>query len=277
MSGLYMTDPLKGIRNKLIDAITDLSLTTNLQLCLDAGDGDSYTSGNKWLDVSGNGHDFFLGSDGATASEKPTFNGTVNGVSANEYWSFDGGDFFRLENANPAWVDNLHQDTAVLSVLAIIGNSIHGGGGAICGTSGFSNANNGMIFLKSGSGTTIFQNTVGGLGGTVQSQNAIGKMTDDDVLNSIAFALDDDAGGTASRFVFNGVEDSTFDGSFGTPNAGAATYKMEIAAGGNAQKILESTDKLAALAIWENAGGSGAALTTANFADLHSKMLSRLQ
>ena len=42
-----------NVSNKtLLEIIQDLSLATNLELCLDAGDGNSYTTGTKWLDVS---------------------------------------------------------------------------------------------------------------------------------------------------------------------------------------------------------------------------------
>src|SRR5688572_16443964 len=47
--------------NNLYQEIQGLGLTTGLQFSLDAGSADSYTSGQSWLDLSGNGQDFFRG------------------------------------------------------------------------------------------------------------------------------------------------------------------------------------------------------------------------
>ena len=65
-----------GKNYPLIDYIGELSLNSNLVLCLDAGDANSYTSGQKWLDRSGNGYDFFLGTTDSVQASDPTFNGT---------------------------------------------------------------------------------------------------------------------------------------------------------------------------------------------------------
>jgi len=95
-----------------LQAIQALGLTTGLQLCLDAGDSVSYTSGQSWLDRSGNGYDFFRGTTAASQSTDPTFNGTAGQLSGNEYWSFDGGDLFTLDQANPTWVNNIPKNSA---------------------------------------------------------------------------------------------------------------------------------------------------------------------
>ena len=82
-----------------MNILTSNSLTTNLKLCLDAGDINSYSgSGQKWLDRSGLGHDFFLGVDGSANTDDPTFNGSPGNASSNEYFSVDGGDFFRYDS-----------------------------------------------------------------------------------------------------------------------------------------------------------------------------------
>jgi hypothetical protein len=99
--------------------ITDASLTTDLELCLDAGDGNSYTSGQDWVDVSGssNADEFFRGSGTGSDSADPTFNGTVDGRSENEYFSFDGGDEFEYGAANETWMKNMHKNNADFSML----------------------------------------------------------------------------------------------------------------------------------------------------------------
>ena len=97
---------------ELITTIRRCGLTTGLKLCLDKGDANSYASGQSWLDVSGNGYDFFLGATGGAEASDPTSNGTAGGRSPEEYWSFDGVQFFRLASANPTWVNNFHKDNA---------------------------------------------------------------------------------------------------------------------------------------------------------------------
>jgi hypothetical protein len=105
---------------KLIDSITDEGLTSGLVLCLDAGDENSYDPGvqtAKWLDVSGNGYDFYRGSSVGGDGAEPTFNGSAGGKSGNEYFSFDGGDYFTYDSANEAWMNSLHSNTAQWSVF----------------------------------------------------------------------------------------------------------------------------------------------------------------
>lgn len=122
-SGVFQSGVFGGAmlgQAALIDILTDLGLTDSLELCLDAGDSDSYSSGQSWLDTSGNGYDFFRGADGSAGADDPTFNGSAGGLSSAEYWGFDGGDFFTLDQSNPTWVNNLHKDGATCTFLAWI-------------------------------------------------------------------------------------------------------------------------------------------------------------
>jgi len=108
----------------LEEIIRGLSLDTNLKLCLDAGEGDSYTSGQSWLDLAGSGYDFFLGQDGSSDSTDPTFNGVANTMTSSEYWSFDGGDYFTYDTTNETWMENLHKAGALL-ILVLCGIQGH--------------------------------------------------------------------------------------------------------------------------------------------------------
>lgn len=102
----------------LIRSLTNLGLTTNLQICLDAGASDSYTSGETWTDLSGNGNHFYRGADGTADGANPTFNGAVGAQSANEYWSFDGGDYFTLVPSVSTWMTNTYQNNSICSLCA---------------------------------------------------------------------------------------------------------------------------------------------------------------
>lgn len=107
---------LHGGTQTLLEVLQDAGLTTNLKLCLDAADGDSYTSGQKWLDRSGNGYDFFLGADNTATTDDPTF------TSADEasYFGYDGGDRNKYDTTNETWMNALHKDSAAHSGGALI-------------------------------------------------------------------------------------------------------------------------------------------------------------
>jgi hypothetical protein len=118
---------MAGFRPRVpfVDVIRRLNLDSGLKLCLDAGDANSYSSGQKWLDVSGNSYDFFLGDDATSESDDPTFNGSAGGLSTSEYFSFDGadganGDHFTYDSVSESWIDNLHKDNVKLTIITWI-------------------------------------------------------------------------------------------------------------------------------------------------------------
>ncbi len=91
-------------------------------------------------------YDFYRG-DGATGTTYPTFNGS--GAAA--YWSFDGGDFFKLKSGvNPAFLAGLHKTSGGSDWwIAFAHNSVDGtwGGSTFFGTvSAFSAGHHGMMF-----------------------------------------------------------------------------------------------------------------------------------
>jgi hypothetical protein len=114
--GIVAGDPSLGFYND----IDQTGLLTSLELVLDAGAATSYTSGQKWLDISGNGYDFFLGSEGASAStgDEPTFTGSAGGLSDGEYFLVDGGDFFSYDTGTlESWMTDMYKDNADWTVL----------------------------------------------------------------------------------------------------------------------------------------------------------------
>lgn len=109
--GMFSKAPSSN--NSLISILTTLGLTSGLKAALDAGDASSWPgSGQTWLDTSGTGSNFYLGTSSGTDSADPTFNGTVGGLSSSEYWSFDGADYFTVVGGNPAWVNTMHKKSA---------------------------------------------------------------------------------------------------------------------------------------------------------------------
>lgn len=253
----------------LIDIITNLGLTTGLKLCLDAGDANSYTSGQQWLDTSGGGYDFDFGASASASSDDPTFNGVAGGLSSAEYMSFDGGDHFEYETTIATWMNNIHKNNAKFSWFAV--QYFTSGGGALFATT---SANNqpGIFFLgdddlpkvhfyiqKAGSPNPL---SIGG-GSTVSR----------DQWNMIAGSVDE-AGGDVSHLWLNGAVDQvsssdTFDAAYASPSTSSAD-NLRIGKRGDGQYVPDGT-RLAAFAMWE---GSGLP-TGANFSSIRTELLGR--
>lgn len=101
--------------------LTTLGLTSSLQLCLDAGDAESYDgTSQKWLDRSGGGYDFFRGTDGTAQATDPTFNGTAGKLSSGEYFSGDGADYFTYDTTIETWMQNLGKTGQSVTVFGHI-------------------------------------------------------------------------------------------------------------------------------------------------------------
>lgn len=100
----------------LYDIIVELGLTTNLSLCLDVADLNSYSgTGQTWTDVAG-ANDYFRGISGSANASDPTFNGTAGVADENTYWSFDGADYFD-ETADHTFADEWHKNNGVFSFI----------------------------------------------------------------------------------------------------------------------------------------------------------------
>lgn len=238
------------------DAITLLSLTTNLKLALDSGDAASYSSGQKWLDRSGGGYDFFLGVDGSTDTTDPTFNGVSGRNSDLEYWSFDGGDLFRYDSANETWMNAMHKDSALVSWAAWIYFKSGSGALPLFGTLGSSSIgvslsipttqqnfieSNGVTAVSVADNTTVRTNGWEFIGGALN-----------EAANTITFVT----GGTSTTKACTYI----------SPSAAAATYTMEIGATGNATApLIGAGHRFGTLAIWQ-----GTALTSANLVALYN-------
>jgi len=117
MSFLVAPPSFGGRGTSLINTLKNLGLTTNLRVCLDAGDLNSYDGTSQtWKDLSGGGYDFFRGTSSSSDSSDPTFNGTAGRLSSGEYLSYDGGDYFTLAQTNPAWVNTFHKAGAKFTI-----------------------------------------------------------------------------------------------------------------------------------------------------------------
>lgn len=247
-----------SVGSSLIDILGSLGLTTNLRLCLDAGDSASYTSGQKWLDRSGGGFDFFLGSDGSAGTNDPTFNGTPGDLSNAEYFSFDGGDYLTYDAANETWMNNLHKNNAQSAGFAWVYITSSGGNKTIFGTNGGApGANIGVHFIVGSTMNLAFRSTNTSLPNSLSRDWAASIPTNQWVF--IAYSHNEGGGAGQSFLYFNGATD-TFDGAVPSPSASNATYTMQVGARGNNDGAAASGTRIGMLGIWE--GGN---LTVSQF------------
>lgn len=104
--------------SSLINTLRNLSLTTSLQVCLDAGDLNSYDgSSQTWKDLSGGGNDFYRGSGSGSDASDPTFNGTAGRKTTSDYFSYDGADLFTMTQSPPAWQSGMHKAGGAFTLL----------------------------------------------------------------------------------------------------------------------------------------------------------------
>lgn len=254
----------------LHDILLDLGLTSGLQISLDAGDAASYPSGQKWLDLGDNGYDFFRGADGSAASDDPTFNGTAGRLSSSEYWSFDGGDFFRLDQSNPAFVDTMHKNNAFWSAFGAFylpssiatATDILADTGHLLASDGFEfsiQTNGKLRIILRKSGIPAASNLLADSTATLNFS----------AWNTYGITIDEASGSGAGIFAVNGATE-TFDSTYLDPSSASASQTIEIGAGGNGYAPAANNCRLAAMAVWQ-----GSILSAANHAAIHANIQGR--
>jgi len=116
--------PNRGKIVKTIDLVVTPLVTRGVVFYLDAGVYASYPgSGTTWANLitspadgsAQTANDFKTG----PGSASPTFNGSVNSHAA--YWSFDGGDDFRLKSgSNTTFMNSLSKNGATFTAWAVL-------------------------------------------------------------------------------------------------------------------------------------------------------------
>ena len=152
-----------GIEANFYQDIVTAGLTSGLKLCLDAGSITSVAVGSQqdWVDLSGNiGADqFHRGATDGSSTDDPTHVGTPGDLGSVHY-SFDGGDYLKYGATTEGWMDDMHQASALFSLLLWYYHITNGGDQFLvatinAGTDGIwfaSNANK-LRFKAFGSGT----------------------------------------------------------------------------------------------------------------------------
>jgi hypothetical protein len=219
-----------GAAVALSDTLFECGLTTPLELCLDAGDANSYTSGTQWIDTGGHQYDFNFGATTAA----PTFNGVAGTLSSAEFMSFDGGDDFTYEAANPTWVNAIHKDNAECTFAAWIKPATLSAAQAFTGTGQLQAAGIGLDFGCNASGAL---RAVCRAGGTNAMAQTLGGTLATGVWQFVAWSLDEAAGATGLNVVLNSTV-TNGDATYTSPSASAAGQVIQIgAAGGNLGRV----------------------------------------
>lgn len=253
----------------LIEALTNAGLTSGLTIALDAALITSYPgSGQTWADVSGQGNSVTRGANSSAASDDPTFNGSAGALTSNEYWSFDGGDFFRLSTANPTAINNLHKDNALWTAVAVVWISSLADFQGVFGTDGNSANNRGLSWRIN---TTNGQQIVRVRNGTGANALSIGSSAPTHVPTGqwVFIGVSVDEASDTSIFFMNGASTTT-SGSYTSPSSSDATYTFEIGAFGNTVQKILSGGRIPIFALL-----TGVAFSSANFSSLFANLRGR--
>jgi len=103
----------------LMQLLTDLGSTANLDFVVDAGDSASYGgTGDLLSDTSGNGNHFNLGRTATVDGDEPAFHGTPGGLSENEYFTLGSGLY--ITAAGGTYDDGWSKNNGVFTAGAVI-------------------------------------------------------------------------------------------------------------------------------------------------------------
>lgn len=257
-----------------LTVITDLGFTAGLQLCLDAGDAASYTSGQTWNDLSSNGDNFYRGASGSPSSADPVFNGTAGQLTGSEYWSFDGSQYFQYTTSNTAWMNSLHQANAKFTLACWL-YAVSSGG-----------PTQGII---GDDANLVVPGTEWALGATVSGRpqlyvaNSGGpalNVSGDSYLNYnawnfVAISLDSTIGAGGGFHYLNGAYNQvsgsdTFNSTYSSPSAAASSYPLGIGTSGNGAVPLTNGSRMAIVMAW-----AGVSLTKTELDDIWTATRSR--
>lgn len=251
-------------RQRVAPLLQRLGLAANLRLLLDAGDGNSYPgSGQNWTDLSGNAYNFLLGATSSAEASDPTFNGAAWHLGGTEYFSFDGGDYFTLGQANPTWANNLHKNGALYTIVSWVYFGSLSDSNLIFGTLGSSGANIGIRYrgtaagkfnLNPGSSQTQFTSTLAYTAAAWQF---------------VALSINENGGAAGGIFRCNGTSE-TFNPNYSGPSASNANSVAQIAAQGSAMTPIVTGSRMGMFAVFE-----GAALADADLAAIFAATRSR--
>lgn len=250
-----------GGNKSLSQIISDLGLTTNLKLCLDAGDANSYDPAvqtDKWLDVSGNGYDLFRGSVTGSDAADPTFNGTAGGLSDNEYFSYDGGDWFTYDSTLETWMNNLHKNNAIFTIVTAFYKPSLGDAVRIVTTRTTSTTSPGIYLRINSDDTFTF----------LERSNQIFTSTAQTTAGWNILAMSFNEGSSSLSFMLNGAAESASVSYTSPSTTNSSLFRIGTAVATTNPN--PAGIRTAVTSMWE-----GTALTSQNLADLYDALKGR--
>lgn len=256
---MFLVNPFAfNAGTSLVNELTNLGLLSNLKVCLDAGDPNSYPgSGQTWFDLSGNGNHFYRGSGSGSDSADPTYVGNGNGGTYREYFSYDGGDYFTLATANPSWLQTFHKAGAKFTIAEwVYTGDLTTPSSDFC-MMGDSTRSDGFTYVGFffGGGTAA---PAGGVSLVIGNGGGAYAYSKDSVATAptLSFAFlgvaVDMAAGTVVLQV-NGTTESYTGQSLSLPSAASAETTMQIGSSGSGINPDMSGAGISSVAIWDAA------------------------
>ncbi len=246
---LYRNAAQAGIPGApLITILNTLGLTTELKLCLDAGDIASYPGGAEqtWTDRSGNGFNFFRGSSSGAQSSDPTFNGTAGACSENEYWSFDGGDFFQ-ETAAHGFDDNWHKNNGAFTIVVLARTVPAAGHQAFFSNNDFLSAQDGMHFYQ----TSLHHLSLflGNQSGSDLNLTTAATVAPWDQWHFLAVAIDEAVGANGATLQIGSTQES-FTSTHPAPSASNPDGSLRLGSDSVGGAAMVTGARLGCIAAW---------------------------
>lgn len=217
------------------EALRNLGLIDSFRFVLDFADDACITERApvKALDTSGKGQDFFFGADATASATDPTIVGPLGTRTRDTYALFDGGDYFTLDEANPAWLEQAHKNSGTLSAFAwvYLGTT---GLQAVFTTAAQTTVTLGAFFGKSSSNRVNFR--CGNGSAQTLGASAVNAMALN-TWNFMGVSFSEAVGPGGLILQTNGVQD-VFDSTATSPSASAAFGVAKIGAAPNAAAAL---------------------------------------
>lgn len=254
----------------VIGTLSGLGLTSGLEVCIDAGDFQSYVgSGEPWLDRTPNNFFFFLGSGSAGTLANPAFSGPA-GYAPAYFGITAAGQRFTYHGANEAVFETFHRNNASFTAMMLYYHT--GAGGQLLSDNDNTLGQNG-IAIRQGGGTLqlIVASTAtaasAALSVTLTASPTSGRW------HFMAVSVSEAQGVSGGFFYLDGGYASSaananpFDATYINPGAGNAAQIMEISDGGGSS--LDAGYRISTLALWSRA------LTKANLDAIWEQLRTR--
>lgn len=229
-----------------------IGLASGLQFCLDAGDAVSLpAASDKWVDLSGNGQDFFRGSGTGADAADPSINGTAGQLAAGNYLGFDGADYLTYDTTNETWMENVHKNNAAFTLACWFHAAADNF--AWMGTATNLSSSTGFRWFMGANGENV-----------VAIHNA---SSTQQIVSTALFGLNawefaavslNEAAGTCD-FVLNNTVESV-SGTYTAPSAGAATSTLLLGARGGPGAFIPANGRLGMMMAWSTAVPAGSLL-----------------